>query len=120
MGISAMHSMSMTPPRPLTSLADQLKNKANVADLKDLSRVARLERGRLQRQLQLVRSGEDALNTKIADLRSTVQASHAVVKSSPVRLWPRWIWAILIIEIFVFWIVLWCPRTLEYSIIGGF
>ena len=96
----------MTPPRPLTSLADQLKNKADVADLKDLSRVARLERAKLQRQLQLVRSGEDALNTKIAHLRSTVQASRTAVNSNAMRLWPRWIWAILIVEIFVFWIVL--------------
>jgi hypothetical protein len=82
-----------------------LKNKANVADLKDLSRVARMERAKLQRQLQLVRNGEDTLNTKIANLRSTVQASHAVAKSN-VRLWPRWIWAILLIEAIVFWIVL--------------
>jgi hypothetical protein len=101
-----MCSMSTIAPTRMTSSTDQLKNTASITDLKDLSRIARAERAKLQRQLQLVRSGEDALNTEVARLRSTVQTSYGNLNSDMPRRWPRLVWIILIIEVFLFWIVL--------------
>jgi hypothetical protein len=85
--------MSITAPIPLTSLADQLKHKDKIASLSSQSRVARTERARLQRVLQL---GPDAaIRSKSGEVSSTPRPSRS-----------RWFLFLLFAELAVFYIVL--------------
>lgn len=90
--------MTISVPTPITSLSEQLANKARLIDLTSLSRTARIERAKLQRKVQLVLNGEDALTEKIERLREAVRTSKALASTTsqhaPSR-WPRWVWPLL-------------------------
>lgn len=96
-------SLSVTAPAPITSPAEQLRSDERVADLGELSRVARVERGRLQRKIQLVRNPGDSLGHKVSQPQSGV-ASHRVQDGRSKS--RRWMFAVLFIEIILFYFVL--------------
>jgi hypothetical protein len=96
-------SISVTAPAPITSPADQLRSDRRVADLGELSRAARVERAKLQRKLQPVRNPGDSLGNKVSQPQSGV-ASHGVRDGRSKS--RRWMFAVLFIEIILFYFVL--------------
>jgi len=96
-------SISVTAPAPITSPAEQLRSDERVADLGELSRVARVERARLQRKLQLVRNPGDSLGHKVSQPQSGV-ARHGVQDGRSKS--RRWMFTVLFVEIILFYFVL--------------
>jgi len=82
--------MVLTPPQPPKPLSEILQEKNRIISLKEISRVARVERGRLQRQLQLLRSGEDSLSREIGTLEGVVRAVTPPPDIEPFQSTPRW------------------------------
>lgn len=67
--------MSVSAPAPLISLSDQARSDTKIADLNELSRTSRIQRGKIQRKLQLARHAEHhdvAVEDKLALLRDAI------------------------------------------------
>ncbi|KAF8332107.1 uncharacterized protein EI90DRAFT_925471 [Cantharellus anzutake] len=94
-------SMSMTAPEPLRSLQEILEEKDRTIDLKEASKLARAERARLHRQLQLLRNGEESLSQEIGRLEGVVRAATPPPDLETVqtnRRWGKWFVMILMTQ----------------------